>query len=287
MVVGSGLIAKAFIRVGANAFVGNCFYAAGVSNSGCNDEREFRRERERFDAVMAGCHASDRIVYFSTCSIEDPSAQDSEYVKHKIQMENRVRSRARYLILRLPQVAGKTPNPHTLLNYLHARIVRSERFNIWSGATRNIIDVDDVVKITLDLITREGANAETVNIASTRSIRMLDIVHAMERVLGTRAVFDILDKGSMVPIDTGRILSSIRRCGLIFGDAYIGGIIEKYYGTYCFGMEAALPVSPSVWQSSMRIPGSYSNEITGKHLRVDKGIHFGHPPQNTVLSLTR
>ena len=56
---------------------------------------------------LAGCGPSDRIVYFSTCSIEDPSAQDSEYVKHKIRMENRVRERESYLILRLPQVAGK------------------------------------------------------------------------------------------------------------------------------------------------------------------------------------
>lgn len=287
MVIGSGLIASAFIRGGAQELADTCFYAAGVSNSGCRDEREFLRERVRLDAAMAGCSASTRLVYFSTCSTADSSLQDSDYVKHKRLMEERVRERANHLILRLPQVAGVTPNPHTLLNYLHERIARSERFQVWSGATRNIIDVEDIVRITLDLMETEGANAETINIASPYSTKMLDIVHAMEHAMDTRAVFDIVDRGSRVPIDTGRISSSIRRCGLIFGDAYIGGIIEKYYGAYCTEMEAALPVSPSVWQSPMRISGSYSNEITGKHLRVDKGIHFGHPPQNTVLGLTR
>ena len=236
MIVGSGLIASAFINGGANALGGTCFYAAGVSNSGCRDEREYLRERERLDEAMAWCGASEQFIYFSTCSIEDPASQDSEYVKHKIRMENRVREHARHLILRLPQVAGKTPNPHTLLNYLHARIARSERFPIWGGATRNIIDVDDIVKIAMDLITSEGANAETINIASPRSTMMLDIVHAMERALDTRAIFDILDKGSRVPIDTGRISASIDRCAIKFGDAYLGGIIEKYYGMHGSGM---------------------------------------------------
>jgi hypothetical protein len=239
MIIGSGLIAMAFIDSGAHTLRDTCFYAAGVSNSGCQDEREYLRERARLNAAMDGCRAGERFVYFSSCSIEDPASRDSAYVQHKIRMENLVRERrARHLILRLPQVAGNTPNPHTLLNYLHARIARSERFHIWGGATRNIIDVDDVVKITMDLIATEGANAETINIANPRSTVMTDIVHALERVLDTRAVFDILDKGARVPIDTGRISASIRRCAIAFGDAYLGNIVEKYYGGHDHEMDA-------------------------------------------------
>jgi nucleoside-diphosphate-sugar epimerase len=250
MIVGSGLIARAFLHGGANAWGDTCFYAAGVSNSGCKDEREYLRERTRLDAAMAECSPSDRFVYFSTCSIEDPAMRDSEYVQHKIGMENHVRERTRHLILRLPQVAGSTPNPHTLLNYLHARIARSERFHIWSGATRNIIDVEDVVKIAMDLIATEGANAETINIANPRSTMMLDIVRAMERTLDTRAIFDMLDKGSGATIDIGRISASIRRCGITFSDAYLGDIIEKYYGECCYEMElfpACLGSFPTVF----------------------------------------
>jgi len=242
MIVGSGLIARAFAQGGANDIGDTCFYAAGVSNSGCKDEREYLRERMRLDAAIAECSPHDQIVYFSTCSIEDPATRDSEYVKHKILIENRVRDCARHLILRLPQVAGRTPNPHTLLNYLHARIARSERFHIWGGAIRNIIDVDDVVKIAMDLIKTEGANAETITIANPCSTMMLDIVRAMERVLGDRAVFDILDIGSGSSIDIGRISASIKRCAITFGDAYLGDIIEKYYGVYsiekCYGVHS-------------------------------------------------
>ena len=251
MIVGSGLIAKAFIDGGAHALRDTCFYAAGVSNSGCQDEREYLRERERLNAAMDGCRIGDRFVYFSSCSIADPASRDSAYVQHKIRMEDIVRERTRHLILRLPQVAGNTPNPHTLLNYLHARIARSERFHIWGGATRNIIDVDDIVKITMDLIATEGANAETINIANPRSTVMLDIVHALERVLDTRAVFDIVDKGARVPIDTGRISASIGRCRIRFGDAYLGNIVEKYYGGYGHEMDV-FPAARSATMAGFR-----------------------------------
>lgn len=225
---------------GANALAGACFYAAGVSNSGCRDEREYLRERERLDAALAACPPGDRFVYFSTCSIEDPAMRDSEYVQHKIRMENLVRWRPGHLILRLPQVAGRTANPHTLLNYLHDRITRAERFTVWGGAMRNVIDAADVVKIAMDLVVTEKASAATINIANPRSTMMPDIVRAMERVLGVRAVFDIVDKDSGAPIDTRRIAASIGRCGIVFGDAYLDGVLEKYYGER--GSEPDLPL---------------------------------------------
>lgn len=255
MIVGSGLIARAFMLGGGHAFDDTCFYAAGVSNSGCRDEREYLRERVRLEQAISECSAGDRIVYFSSCSIADPAMRDSAYVQHKLRMEDIVRARARHLILRLPQVAGRTPNPHTLLNYLHARIARSERFHVWGGAMRNIVDVEDVVRIALDLIATEGANAETINVANPRSSGMLDIVQAMERVLETRAVFDILDRSSGAAIDTGRIAASIRRCGIAFGSAYLDRVVEKYYGRYELGTVPGFhPYRPAVfpvaaWQS--------------------------------------
>ncbi|HZW25847.1 MAG TPA: hypothetical protein VFF26_10220 [Gallionella sp.] len=254
MIVGSGLIARAFIQSGANALAGTCFYAAGVSNSGCKDESEYLRERARLDAAMAACPPGDRFVYFSTCSIEDPAMRESEYVRHKIRMENLVRERAGHLILRLPQVAGRTPNPHTLLNYLHARITHSEHFQVWSRAMRNIIDAADVVKIAMDLIVTENASAATINVANPRSTMMPDIVKAMERVLGIRAVFDILDKDSGAPIDTSRIAAAIERCGIGFGDAYLDGILEKYYGESDNEVDFSLLAIPT-FATGFRQPG--------------------------------
>ena len=94
----------------------------------------------------------DVFVYFGTCSVADPEVRHTAYVQHKLAMEQMVSAHSRNLILRLPQVAGKTPNPHTLLNFLYGRIARSESFNLWSKARRNIIDVADVTAIAEQLI---------------------------------------------------------------------------------------------------------------------------------------
>jgi nucleoside-diphosphate-sugar epimerase len=228
MIVGSGMIARGFAPH-QGALAGLCVYAAGVSNSACTDAREFGRERQRVLAAMADRPARELFVYFSTCSIGDPAAQASDYVRHKLAMEQIVAQRARHLILRLPQLAGATPNPHTLLNYLYARIVRSERFEVWRGASRNIIDVDDVVRVALDLIAHESASGETINIANTTSSSALEIVAAMEAATGHAAIFDIIERGAGYAIDTSRIQSSLRRLPLSFSDDYLRRTISKYY----------------------------------------------------------
>ena len=228
MIVGTGLIARAF-ATHQDALAGTCVYAAGVSNSSCNDPREFERERQRLLAAIADCTADRLFLYFSTCSINDPAAQGSVYVLHKKAMEGLVAERKRHLIFRLPQLAGATPNPHTLLNYLYARIVRSERFAIWSGASRNIIDVDDVARVVTDLVVAENACDEIINIANSENSSIFDIVSAMEAVLGRRAIFDIIDRGADYTIATDRIQASLHRCRLSFSGDYLHRTIQKYY----------------------------------------------------------
>jgi len=107
--------------------------------------------------------------------------------------------------------------------------VRSERFQIWAHARRNIIDVDDVARIALDLIDVEHAAGETINVANTHSSGMVEIVRTMEQVLGHRAIFDAVERGSAYPIDTQRIAAALQRCGIGFPETYLRTVIEKYY----------------------------------------------------------
>jgi nucleoside-diphosphate-sugar epimerase len=227
-IVGSGLIARAF-AAHEDALGDTCVYAAGVSNSSCTDPREFERERQRLLAAMGALSAETLFLYFSTCSVDDPAAQGGAYALHKLAMERLVAQRNRYLIFRLPQLAGATPNPHTLLNYLYARIVRSERFAIWSGASRNIIDVDDVARIATDLMATELACGEIINIANSHNSSIVDIVKAMEAVLGHPAIFDIIERGAGYAIATDRIQQSLHRCRISFSGDYLYRTIRKYY----------------------------------------------------------
>jgi nucleoside-diphosphate-sugar epimerase len=228
MLIGSGLLAGAFAR----EFSGRedvCIYAAGVSNSNCTDAQEFARERGRLQEALRRAARVDAFVYFGTCSANDPDARATPYVQHKLAMEQLAAAHHGHLILRLPQVAGKTPNPHTLLNYLYARIARSESFNVWGGARRNIIDIADVLAVARQLLADGAARNTMLNIANTADYPIFDIVGAMERALGKRAVYSILERGSGYLIDIGATLPALERAGVKFDGGYLERVIAKYY----------------------------------------------------------
>lgn len=229
MIVGSGLLARAFVP-GYSSRPDICVYAAGVSNSNCDDPQEFLREQRRVCAALNEYHQVDTFVYFGTCSSYDPEISSRPYVLHKLSMERMVREHPRHLVLRLPQIAGKTPNPHTLLNYLYARISRSEAFNVWGGAKRNIIDVDDVVAIVRPLISDDSVSNLTVNIANPVNYSMTDIVEAMVSVVGKRAIFEVVNRGSDYFIDTDAMRPALAESGVEFGDDYLRKVVAKYYG---------------------------------------------------------
>jgi nucleoside-diphosphate-sugar epimerase len=232
VIIGSGLIATAFSR--APEDWRRCdqvvLYAAGVSNSRCEDPQEFLRDQRRIEEALAGIAPSCLFAYFSTCSIYDPSLTDAPYVAHKRAIEALVQRRQRHVIFRLPQVVGISDNPHTLLNHIHARLAKAEPFQIWGRAKRNFIDVDDAVSIVSDLITTEVIDCEVINVANPRSSPMTEVVVALERSLGVAGSHEITDAGSAYAIDVSRISSSIKRCSLAFDELYLHRLIEKYYG---------------------------------------------------------
>ena len=233
MIIGSGLLAQAFSR----AFMHRedvCIYAAGVSNSSCNDVLEFARERERLADALRQAEHVDAFVYFGTCSVADPETQNTYYVQHKLAMEKVVHTHPRNLILRLPQVAGKTPNPHTLLNFLYASISRSESFNLWSNAKRNIIDVVDVAIIAQQLIANNSVRNTTLNIANVVNYQIVEIITEMEHVVGKRAVYNVVERGSEYYIDTSAILPVLEKVNIKFGNDYLEKVIAKYYEKFIY-----------------------------------------------------
>lgn len=89
------------------------FFASGVSNSQCTDEREYDRE------VRLLLKQDDRahIVYFSSLAI---FFSDTRYTQHKKYMEALVRENfPNWAIIRLGNITWGE-NPRTLINYLRA-----------------------------------------------------------------------------------------------------------------------------------------------------------------------
>jgi len=229
MVIGSGLLAQAFqARYGSDQNV--CIYAAGVSNSSCVDLAEFEREKRRLTAVLAEIPAEQMLVYFSTCSIYDPDRWETPYVKHKLAMETRVRESDNFLIVRLPQAVGRSANPHTLLNSFYNDIKAGRQVTVWTGAQRNLLDVDDIRMICAALIDQGGRQNRTLNVANPRNCLIREIVEAFGRVLEKEVATTELNRGQGCQIDISEIAGLIEELPLNFDGSYLDRIVKKYYG---------------------------------------------------------
>jgi nucleoside-diphosphate-sugar epimerase len=228
MIFGSGLLAQAFSSFYMHSD-DICIYASGVSNSLCNDPFQFERERICLSAALQQAKHVDAFVYFGTCSIADPETHATCYVQHKLAMENLVRSHSRYLILRLPQVVGKSQNPHTLLNFLYSKILRGEVFDLWSKSYRNIIDVDDVSIIAQQLIACNSVRNVSVNIANPVNYSVPKIVAAIESFVGKRGLYKVVESGCEYSIDVRQIIPLAEQAKISFCNSYLVNLLNKYY----------------------------------------------------------
>ena len=225
MIIGNGLLAKAFLPFYAND-PEILVFASGVSNSREQNEAEFAREKTM---LLGACAQGKELIYFSTCSVHDSELANSPYVMHKLAMEEIVAKLPHFASFRLPQVVGHTPNPHTLTNYLHHQIQTGQQFHIWRNARRNLIDVDDVAKIAVWLINHHDADDIITNIACPFSIAIPDLVKIFEQVMGMPAECDVVEAGGKYSIDTHLAYSVAPKAGVCFDDAYVHQLIRKYY----------------------------------------------------------
>jgi len=143
-----------------------------------------------------------RLVYFSTCSLFDPALKDSEYIGHKRRMEDLIRSQFKnHTILRLPNVVGHTPNPHTLCNYIRDRILSGGTINVHIRACRYLMDVDMISAACTPILTDELFRGKTLNICYDQPVPVTELVAAMERLLHKKAVISEVDSGSCYEVD--------------------------------------------------------------------------------------
>lgn len=221
------MLARAFTPYAAGSGT-ECVYAAGVSNSTCADRREFEREEASLENALKRFASADLFLYFGTCSASMRGPL-SPYVAHKVAMERLAATHARALVIRLPQLAGRSENTHTLLNYLFHRVSRGERFQVWMRARRNIIDVDDAARIVM-AAARDGMRGARLDVASPFDSAATEIVQTMTMVVGKPAICDYVDAGDSLEIDSRRSSELAARCGVTFDEGYLERVIRKYYG---------------------------------------------------------
>jgi nucleoside-diphosphate-sugar epimerase len=230
LLIGSGLLARSF-AAHYERRQDVIVFASGVSDSRCDVESEYRREESLLRSAMLRHEGARLFVYFSTCSVFDPSARDTRYVRHKLEMEDLVSQLNGHLVLRLPVVVGNGGNPRSLVRSLVEKVKSDEVIEVWRNAGRYLVDVDDVVAIGHDLIANESARNERINIAGPHDVPVPELVSVIGKVVGKSPRCRFIERGSRYAIDTQRIRSAVARARIRFDSDYVERVLCKYHGS--------------------------------------------------------
>jgi nucleoside-diphosphate-sugar epimerase len=239
VIVGKGFISQSFMHL-RDKHPDVLLFGAGVSNSLSENTSEFRREADLLYSAIRYCQShSLRLVYFSSAGMvygnyeqevreDGPVFPRSSYGRHKLAMESVIRlAGVRHIILRLSNPVGPIQQRHQLVPALHEQVLRGF-VEVWSGAHRDLIDIDDVITLT-DALLQTDVQSDVFNMASGYSVAVEEIVDYMEQRLGVFVLRNYVDRGDayLVRIDK---LRSILAPSLFarFGSLYYQSVLEKY-----------------------------------------------------------
>ena len=191
-------------------------------------KEEFLREENLIHKTISE-NPDTIFFYFSTCSIYDSSKTGSDYVLHKLKMEQIVKNSCTdYLILRVSNAVGNGGNPNLLMNYLTRSVRDGETINVHTQATRNLIDADDIKKITLSLLENQELN-KIVNIAYPQNYTIIEILEIIEQFYHKKIDIHLIKSGSGYDINITDIESHFVENVLTSKEIYLKNILKKYY----------------------------------------------------------
>ncbi|WP_288444056.1 NAD-dependent epimerase/dehydratase family protein [uncultured Chryseobacterium sp.] len=221
MIIGNGMLANAVRFYDKDEVI---FFASGVSNSLEKDPSAFEREiRLLHSCIEENPHK--KLIYFSTCSVYDPSKTESPYVKHKLNAEKIIAENCvSYIIFRVGNAVGFGGNPNTLINFLSNAVISEKRFTLHRNAGRILIGIDDIGSFVgsnmMDL------NNTIINLAYPYQYSLSEILCQLESHLGKEAVYDDSDEGSFYTIEFNELTESF------FTGISPTEYLKKLYSTY-------------------------------------------------------
>lgn len=227
MVVGNGLLARAFEHYKDDDQV--IIFASGVSNSKETREEEYDREHELIKTMPK----DKLLIYFSTCSVYDPTNQKSRYVRHKMHMERMVQwQSARNIIFRLPNVVGPTDNPHTFFNYFKNKILSGDELSVQLLASRHLIDIKDVSDLCTLIIEKEKKVSTPfriqMEIGFNNEASVEDITKIMLQILNKDNKVNIEGMGSNYNFPKNQCEEYMKEFNYIVPENYNYNLLKKY-----------------------------------------------------------
>lgn len=222
MISGNGMLARAFSPAFENRKDVHIF-AAGTSDSTCTDPAVFDKEEVALREAMR--NVRNRVVYFST-TISTDAGEARPYFAHKRRMEAIVLAQPNGYVFRLSQVVGDSSRASQLTNFLYEKVRSGDTFELWGGATRCLIDVEDVVNIVSGLL----ASCYTPHLATVVGPALecpIAFVRHFERMLDRTANFTMVAGGGGVGIDRTETYEPVVPENV----HYVRRLLTKYYGS--------------------------------------------------------
>tara|TARA_B100001093_G_scaffold408770_1_gene397683 strand:- start:985 stop:1677 length:693 start_codon:yes stop_codon:yes gene_type:complete len=188
-IIGSGFIAVKFRKylkfIKKNKVI---IYAAGISNSLEINKKNLEREIQKFKDFNR--KNKKKIIYISTYSINDNSRNNNLYVKNKIKIENIIKkNNGEYIVIRLPEIIGKTKNLNTLTNFFHNNIVNNKPFKVFKNSHRNLLDIDDAIKNCIKIIRINKNKNKMINLLNKKFNTPLQVVNNLEKILQKKGIY--------------------------------------------------------------------------------------------------
>ncbi|PRB06846.1 hypothetical protein CQ046_01765 [Chryseobacterium sp. MYb7] len=196
MIIGNGILANSVRSYDREDVL---FFASGVSNSLEKNPAEFEREIRLLQSALEE-FPDKKLIYFSTCSIYDPTKKDSPYVIHKLNAEKLITDTCKnFIIFRIGNAVGRGGNPNTLINFLKDSILYENKFILHNNAKRILIGTDDIALFIKQYI--DEFNNDIVNLTYPYQYSLPEILSQLEEHLGKKAVYENIDEGSFYTIE--------------------------------------------------------------------------------------
>lgn len=230
-IIGDGFLAKNFSKIKTHIKKSNyLIFAAGISDSKTNSKYKLKREIRIFKKFTNKNYLKN-IVYISTADINNNLKKKDLYVKNKIIIENLIKKRFKnYIILRLPQIIGNSKNKKTLINYFFQSIKKGKKILVYNNVRRNVLDIDDVIKVLKIIIFDKKMKRKTITLANRHSFQPLDLIKILEKKLNKKANIKFAKKVKQrwqINNNTSAIL--FKKAKVSFDKNYLYKKINKYF----------------------------------------------------------
>jgi nucleoside-diphosphate-sugar epimerase len=171
MIIGNGMIANNLSKIDNDDVL---FFASGVSNSLCNDENEFEREKK---LLLDYVNTDKKLIYFS--SVNDYIINE-KYLQHKLTIEKIItKNTDNFIIFKIPQLIGNGGNKNNFINFLYNNIINDIEFNL-IDTKRSLLDIDDLVNICNYLLGINYIGYFVINYIEL--LKVTDIIKIIEEI---------------------------------------------------------------------------------------------------------